>query len=184
MTDNYDYRVFGDYTELYFTNKKKEEFISSIDTEDLQKLFDFPYTFFPRPNRAGHYLHATEYLGIDSKPINRIIRYHRWILGIDKYDLVTKVDHEDYNTLNNRKYNLRITINQRNLQNRKSANKNNTSGHRNVSFISGNYRVQLQIEGKNYLFPEKFSDVDEAGKFAEEMRLKYYGEFAGKKSIE
>jgi hypothetical protein len=29
------------------------------------------------------------------------------------------------------------------------------------------------------LFPEKFKDVDEAGRFAEAMRKKYYGEFAG-----
>lgn len=152
MTEKYDYKIFGDYTKLYFINKKKEKFVSFIDTEDLQKLFDFPYTFFPRPNRAGHYLHATEYLGIDSKPINRIIRYHRWILGIDKYDLLTKVDHEDYNTLNNRKYNLRVTVNKKNLQNRKSANKNNKSGYRNVSWINGYWRVQLQVDGKTVYF--------------------------------
>jgi hypothetical protein len=39
--------------------------------------------------------------------------------------------------------------------------------------------VQLQIEGKNERLG-KFKDVHEAGKFAEEMRQKYYGEFAGK----
>lgn len=41
------------------------------------------------------------------------------------------------------------------------------------------YHVQLQINGKNKVLG-KFSDVHEAGRFAEEMRQKYYGEFAGK----
>lgn len=41
--------------------------------------------------------------------------------------------------------------------------------------------VQLQINGKNSVlgkFP--LDKIEEAGKFAEEMRKKYYGEFAGK----
>jgi hypothetical protein len=48
-----------------------------------------------------------------------------------------------------------------------------------VSLIAGYYRIQLQIEGRNHIFPEKFKDVDKAGKFAEKMRKKYYGKYAG-----
>jgi hypothetical protein len=43
-----------------------------------------------------------------------------------------------------------------------------------VCYIQGIWRVQLQINKRNYLFPEKFEDVYKAGCFAEEMRNKYY----------
>ena len=46
-------------------------------------------------------------------------------------------------------------------------------------FIQNRYKVVLSIDGK----PKRlgsFKDVDEAGAFAELMRQKYYGEFAGK----
>ena len=38
--------------------------------------------------------------------------------------------------------------------------------------------VQLQINRKNKILGY-FDDVHEAGRFAEEMRQKYYGEFKG-----
>ena len=66
------------------------------------------------------------------------------------------------------------------MQNRSGKNKNNTSGYRNVSYIKGEgkYIVQLQVDGKNKRLGE-FDDVHEAGKFAEEMRKKYYGKYKG-----
>jgi hypothetical protein len=40
--------------------------------------------------------------------------------------------------------------------------------------------VQLQVNGKNtHLGRFKKDQLEEAGKFAEEMRQKYYGVFAG-----
>ena len=40
--------------------------------------------------------------------------------------------------------------------------------------------VNYQIDGKNtHLGRFDYEDLDKAGKFAEEMRQKYYGEFAG-----
>jgi hypothetical protein len=90
------------------------------------------------------------------------------------------VDHINHNTLDNGKENLRITSNRYNLKHRKGKNSNNKSGYRNVSWLNSykKWCVQIQIEGKNTILG-KFDDVDEAGKFAEEMRNKYYGEYAG-----
>ena len=69
-----------------------------------------------------------------------------------------------------------------NSRNRKSRNKNNKSGYRNVCWDKREnvWLVQLQIDGKCKRvgkFPK--DQLEEAGKFAEEMRKKYYGEFAG-----
>jgi len=50
-----------------------------------------------------------------------------------------------------------------------------------VSWNGNTWSVQLQIDGKNTTlkrFPK--DQLDEAVIFAEEMRQKYYGEWAGK----
>lgn len=90
------------------------------------------------------------------------------------------VDHINHDTLDNRKENLRKTEQSYNLRHRRGANKNNKSGYRNVCWLKNENRwcVQLQVDGQNTRLGF-FNDVDEAGKFAEEMRKKYYGEFAG-----
>lgn len=91
-----------------------------------------------------------------------------------------EVDHKVRNGLDNRKDNLRITQRDTNEQNRKSKNINNTSGYRNVSYdkSTNKYLVQLQIDGKNKCLG-RFDDIEEAGKYAKEMREKYYGEYKG-----
>jgi len=81
--------------------------------------------------------------------------------------------------LNTRRSNLRITNQENNLKNRRSKNSNNKSGYRNVCWIDGYWKVQIQIDGKNHRFAENFKGVEEAGKFAELKRQEIYGEFAG-----
>jgi hypothetical protein len=87
-------------------------------------------------------------------------------------------DHYNHDTLDNREENLRPSSNSNNNKHRKGANSNNKSGYRNVCFVEGKWIVQLQINGKNTRLGS-FDDVHEAGKFAEEMRKQYYGEYAG-----
>lgn len=89
------------------------------------------------------------------------------------------VDHRNYDTLDNRKENLRIVQSQANTRNRSGRNSNNKSGYRNVCLVKGKWIVQLQINGRNTKLGS-FDDVHKAGAFAKEMRNKYYGEFAGK----
>ena len=91
------------------------------------------------------------------------------------------VDHINGDTFDNRKSNLRIVADSNNSKNRKSKNSNNTSGYRNVSWSKRDRKwvVQMQIDKKHKTLG-RFDDVHEAGKFAEEMRKNYYGEFAGK----
>lgn len=102
----------------------------------------------------------------------RTPRMHNEIMGVNFKRVI--IDHLDGNGLNNQRENLRIASKVENSINRKSLNTNNTSGHRNITMINGYWRLQLQIDGKNYLFPEKFTDIDEAGAFAVTMRQKYY----------
>ena len=93
------------------------------------------------------------------------------------------VDHINNNTLDNRKCNLRISEHKHNTRNRHGRNSNNKSGYRNVCWSKGEQKwlVQLQVNGKSTClgkFP--YDELEQAGKFAEEMRQKLYGEYAGK----
>ena len=99
------------------------------------------------------------------------------------YDTKTEeVDHINHDTLDTREENLRVTNKKLNDKNRSGKNKNNKSGYRNVFWSTSDNRwiVALQIEGKQTYFGRfKYDDLEKAGALAEEMRQKYYKEFAG-----
>lgn len=146
-----------------------------IDLEDLEKVINFPYTWFAKYNHTNDEYYVVASVYHPELQQSRPIFLHQFLMNANGKD----VDHENNNTLDNRKSNMRIVEESNNSKNRKSRNKNNKSGYRNVSFYKGKWIVQMQIDGKNKKIGS-FDDVHEAGKFAEEMRQKYYGEFAGK----
>jgi hypothetical protein len=178
-----EYKIIGDTTIIYFTNRY-DEIINEgyIDTEDLQMLIDLDYHWCAdlyRGTRDYYAKYIEFYKDQNNETKKKVHCLHREIMHVhDKY---IKVDHREHNTLDNRKINLRVTNNQKNTRNRKGKNSNNKSGFRNVSKQGKWWVVQLQIEGKNTIL-KKFplDQVDEAGVYAELMRQKYYGEFAGK----
>lgn len=128
----------------------------------------------------GYYAMASQYWGyVNGKPKYSTLYLARIICKCTIDDGVY-VDHENHNTLDNRKTNLRISANDENLKNRNGKNKNNTSGYRNVSQIRDKWCVQMQIEGKNTCLKKFALDkLEEAGIYAAEMRQLYYGEFKG-----
>ena len=146
-----------------------------IDLEDLERVINFPYTWFAKYNHTNGEYYATASVYHPELQQSRPIFLHQFLMNENGKD----VDHKNNDTLDNRKSNMRVAEERNNSKNRKGKNKNNTSGHRNVCLVDGKWVVQLQIDGKNTRLG-KFDDVHEAGKFAEEMRQKYYGEFAGK----
>lgn len=108
---------------------------------------------------------------------SKTIQLSRFIVDAKEDEIV---DHEDHDTLNNRKYNLRVTKFQKNTMNRNGKNSNNKSGYRNVFWNSNieKWSVRLSINYKTINLGD-YDDVDEAGRVAEEGRQKYYGEYAG-----
>jgi hypothetical protein len=148
---------------------------TKIDLDKVDKVKNFPYTWankLARTNKCD-YIFATVYNGIiDGKPKYTATQLARFLLDVDER---VCVDHINHDTLDNRISNLRILPYNKNSQHRKTKNSNNTSGYRNVSYIKSEdkYVVQLQINSRNTRLG-KFDDVHEAGKFAEEMRQKYY----------
>ena len=162
-------------------NRSEELFITQVSRKHLDRLLGFDTKWHPdwKPDIENYYAQATIYQGmIDGTPKYKTLYLHRFITQAEKGQVV---DHKNtIKTLDNRDTNLRVSNDANNTKNRKGKNSNNTSGYRNVTLINGWWRVQLQIEGKNHLFPEKFDDVDKAGEFAEKMRQKHYGKYKGK----
>jgi hypothetical protein len=104
---------------------------------------------------------------------------HRLIMNKNKdnNDEDYHVDHKDHNTLDNRKRNLIYSNHMRNAKNRLGANRNTTSGERNVCWVSkkGVWRVQLQVNGKHTWFGDfNYEDLDLAKELARQKRSEYY----------
>lgn len=171
-----DYELREDYAVIFATRKSKRYEIL-VDIDDFYMLLNAGYRWCVSydSNIDGFYAHTNVYSkNSNGKRAHSNFKIHNYILETSNI-----VDHIDHNTLNNRRGNLRIVTNAQNLKNRKGKNKNNKSGYRNVSRVSGKWVVQLVVNGKNTRLGA-FDDVHEAGAFAEDMRKKHYGEFAGR----
>jgi hypothetical protein len=174
------YTIVDKIAYLHITRRNGDKFDIPMNANDLDKLEKVDRSVHVSWHSAiqGYYAEVCDYLGtFDGKPKYKTLLLHRILTEADKN---THVDHINHDTLDNRKENLRVTEVKDNLTHRKSRNSNNKSGYRNVSWNSyyGKWVVQLQIDGKNTIL-DYFDDVHEAGKFAEEMRLKYYKEYKG-----
>ena len=163
--------------ELNRTNA--ESIWTVIDLDDLERaLIKFPYTWYAKLNKSmgKYYAYASEY--IPELKRARPIFLHQFIMEANG----KTVDHKNNDCLDNRKENLRIVLDTNNSKNRRGRNSNNKSGYRNVSWSNTEkmWIVQLQINKKNTVLGKfSYDELEQAGKFAEEMRQKYYGEFAG-----
>lgn len=153
-----------------------------IDLDDFDKIINYPYTWYAKysANAKGYYACASQY--IPELKHARTVLMHQFIMGIDRTAREFNVDHQNHNTLDNRKENLRITNVHNNSKNREKRNSNNKSGYRNVCWSKSEQKwlVQLQVNGKcTCLGKFPYDELEQAGKFAEEMRQKLYGEYAG-----
>ena len=187
MTDNNkfnEYRIDGDTSTLYYTNRKGECFEILVSTEDLDMLIkaNSSWSTAWKPEINDYYATTTKYLGkVNGRFKYNVIELHKFLMNPPEGMVV---DHINHNALDNRRCNLRVVSNKQNIRNRKDRNSNNTSGYRNVSKVGNKWIVQLQVNGRNKCLG-RFDDAHEAGVFAEKMRSKYYGEFAGRcKGIE
>lgn len=180
--NNYIIDETNNIVKLELTRRDGTVLWTTIDLEDLQRVLDFPYTWSAKydPDLEQYYVETTIYLGFENgKKLGKALKLHKFIMDAKDDEVV---DHINHDTLDNTKGNLRCIPWKNNSTNRKSRNKNNKSGYRNVCWIKKEnaWVVQLSINGKNKRFGKfPYEELDKAGAFAEEMRQKYYGEFAG-----
>lgn len=178
--NNYIVDKENNIAKIELQRRNKESLWVTIDLEDLERVINFPYTWFAlKYNEAtdDYYAGCSEYH--PELQQSRPYYLHQFIMGTR----TERIDHINRKIRDCRKENLRVITVKQNATNRTQKNRNNKSGYRNVSWDNWykQWKVQLQVDGKNKIlgmFPE--DKLEEAGKFAEEMRKKYYGEeYAG-----
>lgn len=169
---------------FYCNNRNGETFEVKFSICDLDTILNFnrKVCVWFNKNNNQYYPRISLHLGKneDGKYISKCIRLHKYIMGLEDKSRKYQVDHINHDTLDNRRENLRIVEARNNSTNRKGKNSNNKSGYRNVQWDKrrNKWSVIIQINGKaNRL--GSFDDVHDAGEFAEKMRYKYYGEYAG-----
>ena len=176
-----DYEIRGDITAIFLRKRDGRIFETIIDTKNLERIKNLGIGWNAAWIKSvdKYYAKSSEYRGSGQYGKTRYLHIEIMQVSADEY----VVDHKNNNRLDNREENLRVTKQLLNTKNRTSKPKNNTSGYRNVSWHKRDncWVVQLQIEGKNTVLKRfHYEQLEEAGAFAEEMRQKYYGEFAGK----
>ena len=167
---------------IELTRKDGTVLWTKIDLEDLDRVINFPYTWSAKydPDLEQYYVEATVHRKLIEEGYSKAMKLHKFVMNVND-DRV--VDHINHDTLDNTKTNLRVISHSNNSTNRKSRNSNNKSGYRNVCWDKkcNKWIVQLTINKKTKCLGKfEYDELDKAGQFAEEMRQKYYGEFAGK----
>lgn len=151
--------------EIFVRNRQSETIGSfCIDLEDLEEIL-----------KNAWYIHSNGYVGSRRvRTDEKRIYLHRFLMDAQSNEVV---DHIDRNPLNNRKNNLRIATQSKNMMNTISPS-DNTSGVKGVSFNKkrGRWHAYISIDGRriNLGFFENFKEASKARKDAE---IKYHGEY-------
>lgn len=169
-----EYRIEKDNVYIKIVRRDGLILESIIDLQDLEMVKNTGLCFHSKFNiyTNTYYAVATKHYKENGKDKQQVVYLHQIIL-----DGCVSVDHINHDSMDNRRQNLRPSDKSSNAWNRNSANKNNKTGHRNISFIRGWYVVQLMKNGERKMW--KFKTLEESIECAKEMRKKYFGEFAG-----
>ena len=145
---------------------------AKVDTEDFERISKWKWHAYWEPLTRSFYAEAWDYRNGKTR-----IKMHREIMGCVRGD-GKQVDHENGDTLDNRRSNLRFVNHAQNQMNRKLQS-NSSSGHRGVSFCkqTGKWKVRVEV-GDRVIWKGRFADKNEAIRIAIETRREAYGEFA------
>lgn len=167
-----EFEVRGNITAIFLKRKSGIVLETLIDTMDLERAHEFPYTWYPQWSdiTKSFYVIGHSY---EKGMAQTTVRLYRWITNAKDNDIV---DHINHNTLDNRRCNLRITNKKTNSQNRKSANKNSQSGVRGVHYNKQFklWRAVVCLNGKNK-HVGYFKELEEAERAVIEARREHYG---------
>lgn len=141
------------------TIKLTQGFVTLVDDEDYEKLSTYPWFYKDgyAATNTGTYKRST-------------LRMHQILRPVLPPFFV---DHENRNTLDNQKHNLRVVTASLNGQN--VMRKDNTSGFKGVSLFkkTGRWRATYTFEKKNYCLGHFFEAIDAAKAYDAKMKELY-----------
>ena len=159
------YDLSGEYGIGY--TSKGESFYFDLEDYDLLKTYSWSKT------KSGYLL---AYVKESNK---KYVYMHRLILGLTD-DSNFDVDHQNHNTSDNKKENLRICTHQENIMNSTLA-QNNKSGITGVRFdLNTNKWISNIAYNYKTIYLGSFPDFEDAVKARKEAEEKYFGEYAYK----
>ena len=153
--------VYDGYAEIILYDKnQKEKTRVLIDEDDIDKIKNIKWCY-------DRYVRNTTLK----------ISLHRLIMGCDEKSVV---DHINGNTLDNRKYNLRICDISKNAMNQKISTRNK-SGYKGVFWDKNRnkWRVTISID-KKPIMVGRYDTLEEALKARKDAEEKYYKEYTYK----
>lgn len=145
-----------------------------VDDEDFEVVARWKW--YAIENRSnGVFYAARQQRGADGK--QHTIRMHRFLLGASDE---IEVDHENRDTLNNCRYNLRIATREQNMHNQ-GMRRTNTSGFTGVTYSKGRPKSKpwmacIRIHGKTKTLG-RYETKEEAAKIYRETARLLRGEF-------
>ena len=129
------------YREIRLTHGQ----VAIVDAEDYERLRVYSWQAVWNENNKSYYAKRR---GIKSDGHHRKLSMAREILGME-FDDGLFADHENHNTLDNRKENLRVSTRVQNASNR-NKNANNTSGYKGVHLNkdTGKWQAYIRVNTK------------------------------------
>jgi len=133
-----------------------------IDDDDYRHYLSHSWSV----HRKGYLIYSSRGTGL---------RFHRLVMNAKPGQLV---DHINGDRLDNRKSNLRLCDNSKNLANR-GPQKNNTSGFKGVYWAKDvkKWKAQIAFQGKR-MYIGSTSNIYEAVKMYDNKAVELFGEFA------
>lgn len=109
-----------------------------------------------------------------------VVRVHRyvWEKANGPIPKGMVIDHKCHNRACLNLEHLRLATGYENQSNRSGANRNSTTGLRNVCLIKGKFQVRVHYQGKTHR-GGVFDDLNDAAVAAELLRKKLFGDFRG-----
>ena len=147
---------------------------TEIDAVEFERVSKLSWFALPSKKTSNVYAARMEHLPDGKK---RLVLLHRFIMQCDG-----DVDHEDGNTLNNKKSNLRPCTDTQNGGNQKLA-KNNTSGYKGVHWHNQALKWQAGVFKKEILKRKYhscglFDDKIDAARAYDRKAIELFGDFA------
>lgn len=142
-------------------------YVALVSDKDYKRVSQFNWSVMKRPH--------TNYAQCKVKNTNKTNLMHRFILGVVSSKV--KVDHTDFNGLNNQRRNIRLASSTDNAHNTRKA-RNNTSGYKGVYIDKWNRWVARISTNHKCIALGSFASAVDAAQAHDKAAIKYHGKFA------